>query len=95
MKIKLERSKRKNKQLVAIFNDGTKVHFGAKGASTYPIHKDPKIKANWIARHSKLNENWNDITTPATWSKNLLWNKKTLEDSIKDMEKRFNVKITY
>ena len=33
-------SSRKDKKLVAIFENGTKVKFGAKGYSDYTIHKD-------------------------------------------------------
>ena len=27
------------------------------------------------------------------WSHNILWNKKSIKDSLKDIEKKFNVKI--
>lgn len=75
---------------------GKIVHFGAKKNgipySDYTIHKDPDRKARYIARHQK-NEDWSDLNRAGAWSRWLLWNEPTLHDSIKDMEKRFNIKI--
>jgi len=39
------------------------------------------------------NEDWNDIYTKGFWSKNLLWNKPTIEQSIADIEKKYGVII--
>ena len=74
--------------------DNKTIHFGAKGMSDYTKNKDPKRKENYTSRHAKR-ENWNKsgINTAGFWSKNLLWNKPTITDSIKDIEKRFNVNI--
>jgi hypothetical protein len=68
------------------------ISFGAKGYSDYTIHKDPKRKDNYIKRH-QVNEDWNDINKAGTWSKYLLWNKPTLQESIKNMENKFDIKI--
>ena len=67
-----------------------KVHFGYKGGSTYIDHKDDKKKDAYIARH-KVNENWNDPTTAGALARYILWNKKTLSESIADFKKRFNL----
>ena len=67
------------------------ISFGAKGYSDYTIHKDPKRKDNYIKRH-QVNENWNELN-PGSFSRFLLWNKPTLTASIKDMEKKFDIKI--
>jgi hypothetical protein len=69
-----------------------KINFGAKGYSDYTIHKDPKRKDNYIKRH-QVNEDWSDLEKAGTWSRYILWNKPTLNQSIKDMEQRFKVKI--
>ena len=74
--------------------DGKKVSFGATGYSDFTQHKDEDRKKNYIARH-KPNQNWNDLTTAGAWSKNLLWNKTTIRDSIKSMESKFNIDIKY
>lgn len=95
MKLKtIEPSTNKNKKMKAIFtldNDKTKtVHFGYKGSQTYLDHKDDKKKQAYLARH-KVNENWNDPTTPGSLAKNILWNKTTLSASISDFKKRYNL----
>ena len=54
------------------------------------------MKNAYISRH-RVNENWNKsgIKTAGFWSKHILWNKPTIQQSIKDTEKRFNIKIKY
>jgi len=71
-----------------------KISFGATGYSDFTQHKDEDRKKNYIARH-KPNQNWNDLTTAGAWSKNLLWNKPTIKESIKSMESKFNIDIKY
>ena len=82
-------STRKDKKLVAEFDDGTKTHFGAKGMSDYTKHGDEDRKDRYIARH-KANEDWTDPTKAGTLSRFLLWNKPTLAASITDFRRRFN-----
>ena len=67
------------------------IHFGAAGMSDYTLHKDDKRKALYINRH--INDNINDLNFAGCWSMNLLWNKKTIDASIHDMEKRFKITI--
>lgn len=66
------------------------VHFGQKGSSTYLDHKDDEKKKNYLARH-KENENWNNPLTAGALSRFILWNKKTLTDSIADFKKKFKL----
>lgn len=83
------------KYMIYDYNNPDKlIHFGAKGYSDYTLHKNPLRKKLYILRHSK-NENWgkSGMDTAGWWSVHLLWNKPSLEDSIKDTEKRFNIKI--
>ena len=68
------------------------IRFGDKRYGNYTTTKDPKRKANYIKRHKKR-ENWRDMKTPGFWAKNLLWNKPSLKASIRDVEKKFRVKI--
>lgn len=84
--VTIKRSDRKNKKFVAIINEKKKVHFGGSGYADFTIHKDKKI-----ARHKGLKENWGvtGIKTAGFWSRWLLWNKESLEDSRKDIEKKF------
>lgn len=68
------------------------IHFGAKGYEDYTIHKDKERKKRYIARHQNK-EDWTNPNTAGFWSRWLIWNKSDLFSSIKDIEKRFNIKI--
>lgn len=67
-----------------------KIKFGAKGYSDYTKHKDDNRKQRYIIRH-RTRENWTrtGIFTAGFWSRWILWNKKTLESSIRDVKLRF------
>lgn len=71
-------------------NDGKRktVRFGAAGMSDYTKHRDEERKQRYLDRH-RDNENWNDITTAGAWSRWLLWNKPTIQESLADIRKRF------
>jgi hypothetical protein len=68
------------------------VKFGAKGYSDYTKHKDKERKKRYITRH-KSRENWtkSGILTPGFWSRWVLWNKPSLEDSIENTKQRFSL----
>ncbi len=95
MIVYLSRSNRSGKKWM-VKMDECIVHFGATGYSDYTKHKDPQRKQRYIARHQKR-ENWNKsgICTAGFWSRWLLWGEPTLEGSIKEIEKKFQVKIVY
>jgi hypothetical protein len=88
----LPSSNRTKKWMVLV--DGRLVHFGQQGASDYTIHKDPERKARYITRH-RDRENWtkSGLKTAGFWSRWLLWNLPTLSGSLRDIERRFKVKI--
>lgn len=71
-------------------NDGKRktVRFGAAGMSDFTKHRDEERKQRYLDRHQD-NENWNDITTAGAWSRWLLWNKPTIQESLADIRKRF------
>lgn len=83
-----------NKKFMILTPEGKTVYFGQNGASDYTIHKDDKRRMNYIARH-KSRENWNDLNKAGTWSRYLLWEKPTLNEAIRNMERRFNIKINF
>ena len=91
--MKVEKSNRKNKRFVAVFNDGERIHFGFKGGSTYIDHKDKEKRKNYRARHDVLEKKfYTDPRRPATLSRFILWGEATnLNQAIKDYEKKFNV----
>ena len=90
---KLEKSNRKNKKY-KISSDEPKrtIHFGAKGYEDYTIHRDKQRKKMYIKRHKKR-EDWTDIDTAGFWARYILWNKLSLEESVNDVQKKFDINI--
>ena len=72
--------------------DGRIVHFGSRFHQNYTMHKDDERKERYKKRHYKR-ENWNDPYTAGFWSRWLLWNKKTLSQSIENIYDRFGIKV--
>lgn len=85
---------KKHKYVATIENQETKrektVKFGAFGMSDYTKHKDDERKKRYDSRHKK-NENWSDPATAGFWSKNILWNKKTVAASLADTKKKYKL----
>lgn len=71
-------------------NKKKSVKFGAYGMSDYTIHKDEDRKQRYILRHQK-NENWNNALSAGALSRWILWNKTTIEASLKDYLNKFNL----
>jgi len=94
--VKIEKATAKGKKYKAIFFDdkGKRIKttsFGSAGSSDYTIHGDKERKQRYLDRH-KSRENWNDYMSAGSLSRFILWNKPTLEGSIKDYRKRFGLK---
>ena len=87
----------KKKYMVKFINQATNkintIHFGAYSYYDYTITNNDERKRLYIKRH--INDNINDLSYAGAWSMHVLWNKKSLEESIKDMEKRFKININY
>lgn len=81
-----------SKRFVAIFHNGTKIHFGSKNGQTFIDHQDQKLRENYIKRHSKLNENWDDPYNAGSLSRWILWEKPNLRYAVNSFKKRFNLK---
>ena len=74
------------------------IDFGAEGYEDYILSGgDDKKKRAYIARHSKMNEDWtsNGIYTAGFWARHLLWSKPTLNEAINHIQKKFNINIHY
>lgn len=85
------------KWTAVIFENGRKVrtvHFGAAGMSDYTIHKDPCRMERYTVRH-RARENWTitGVVTPGFWAKWLLWGEPSISASIKEIERRFPIRI--
>ena len=88
MKALLMKSSRKEKKYM-VKMDGKTIHFGAAGMDDFTITGDEEQKKRYMARHRK--ENWNDRFSAGFWAKHLLWNKKTIRESAKDIQRRFGI----
>ena len=91
----IKKSNTKGKKYDAVINDNKKVSFGATGYSDFTKHKDEERKERYIARH-KVNQDWKDYNTAGFWAKNILWNKPTIEASVRDANNKFpnlNIKL--
>jgi len=78
---------------VAVFDDGKHISFGALGYEDFiSSGGDTRKKKNYLARHRKR-EDWNNPKTAGALSRWILWNKPTLEESIKNYIKKFHMHI--
>ena len=90
----LHKSNRPSKKFYVETPKGKKIYFGAAGYADYTMHKNPARKYNYITRHS-VNEDWTNLDKAGTWSRFILWNLPTIQESIADMARRFNIKIIF
>jgi hypothetical protein len=95
--IALEYSDRKDKRYavtVTFSGKNITIHFGSPNYENYTIHKDHNRKINYLKRHAPR-EDWtiSGISSAGFWSRWLLWNKPSIDESLKDMEKRFPVRF--
>lgn len=95
-RVTISPSTRKDKKRVARFYDGNgrmvrTTHFGAAGYADFTVHKDPRRRAAYLARHRK-NEDWNDFTSPGSLARYVLWNRPTLASSVRDFKHRFGLR---
>ena len=89
---KLTRSNRANKKYKITTPEGKTIHFGQSGADDFTTHFSEKRKQSYLARH-KPREDWSKsgIDTAGFWARWLLWNKPTIQESMKDIRSRFNL----
>ena len=95
MNIVITPSDKTNKKFVAVL-DNKKIHFGDSRYSDYTQTKDDKRKKAYLSRHKKYN--YTNINYPSYYATNLLWNKPTLKESIKNTNEKYkniNIKLKY
>ena len=95
MNLYITKSKRKNKKYDLLDSDKTKYlwSFGDNRYSDYTMHKDDDRKNNYLSRHGKEDHSAKNIRSAAFMSAHLLWGKPTLQASISDVNKRFNINV--
>ena len=73
------------------------IHFGGvkKNGTPYYDYTTGGNRDAYLSRHS-VNETYTKsaMNTPAFWSRWILWEKKTVASAIRNLRKKFNMKIT-
>ena len=68
--------------------------FGASMYSDYTMHKDEARRQRYITRHKKTEDlTASGVQTAGFWARWLLWNLPTVQDSIRDVNKRVNINV--
>ena len=102
MEVIIKKSTKPKKKLMAIFyKDNKKIkttHFGSAPNKDFTIYSKEldkqgaeKKKDAYIARH-RVRENFNAFMTSGSLSRWILWNKPSVEASIRDYLKRFKLR---
>ena len=96
MQLVISPSSKPDKKFEARIDGKKSIHFGAKNMSDFTIHKDPERKERYLQRHKGMGEDWSNPLTAGFYATNLLWNKPSLAESIRDINRRFpNLHIIY
>ena len=96
MNIVITPSDKTFKKFTALINDTKNnnkktLHFGDSRYQDFTLHKDPERKKAYLARHK--HDNAQNPLYAGFYSSNLLWNKPTLKESIKNTNKKYNLNI--
>ena len=87
--LSVKKSTRKDKKLMAEFDTGKIIHFGARGMDDYTLTKDKDQRERYRSRHASGKTAKPDTADALAYY--LLWNKPTLQESIKQYKKKYNV----
>jgi len=89
----LGKSNRRNKKwYVRELNGNKSIHFGDSRYDDYTIHGDDNRKYRYLVRHKKK-EDWSNPDKPGFWSRWMLWNRRSIKQSIRDIENKFGIKV--
>ena len=64
-----------------------KISFGDKKEKDFTQHKNKELRNFYDFKYQKK-QNWNDLMSNGALSKYILWNKESIEGSLKDYKKR-------
>ena len=88
--LSVKKSTRKDKKLMAEFDTGKIVHFGARGMDDYTIKKDKEQRERYRARHASGKNAKPDTADSLAYR--LLWGDSTsLQQNIKEFKKKYNL----
>ena len=87
--LSVKRSTRKDKKWMAEFDTDKVVHFGARGMDDYTLTKNKDQRERYRARHASGKTAKPDTADALAYY--LLWNKPTLQESIKEFKKKYNI----
>lgn len=79
------------KHKMVFYEDGRRVrttHFGQLGAADFTTHGDPGRKRRYLLRH-RPREDWDDPFSAGSLARYVLWNRPTLDASVRDYARRF------
>jgi hypothetical protein len=89
----LKKSNVKGKRM-SVISEGKKIDFGSNIGKTYIDHNDDKKKDAWIKRHKSGNpDKFDDINSPLFWANVILWNRKSIDESIRDIQKKYKIRV--
>ena len=91
MNIIIKKSSAENKKYTAVIDNKKSIHFGDNRYQDFTIHKNTERKKAYLARH-KHDKSTNPLYA-GFYASNLLWNKPTLKESIKNTNDKYNVNI--
>ena len=94
MNIIIKKSSAENKKYTAVIDNGKtskSIHFGDNRYQDFTIHKDTERKKAYLARHK--HDKTSNPAYAGFYASNLLWNKPTLRESIKNTNDKYNVNI--
>mgnify|MGYP006969380021 CR=1 FL=1 len=94
--IEFKKSTRDGKRYMVVFYlDGSRIkttHFGSDVHDNFTIHRDEERKKRYLDRH-RAREDWSAFMSAGALSRWILWNKPTIDASLKDYMKRFKLKL--
>jgi hypothetical protein len=92
MKVILSPSTRSGKKWMVKLENDCIVHFGADGYEDYTMHKDPRRRKNYLARH-RTGQDWLNFCTAGAWSRWLLWEWQSMAQAIRGMKRKHGITI--
>ena len=89
--MKLEVAKDGKHKYVAVFYDGQRVPFGARGYTDFTLTGDKDARQRYIARH-KSNEDWNNPRSAGALAKRLVWgDSRSVAENTRAFNRRFGL----